>query len=87
MSKREVAKAAAAAHAAEIAAMIAEVTARNPGWRVWITRERRSIVATRTGRQQPPPDNAVWARTVIADDWPQLERELAEQAACDAALV
>jgi hypothetical protein len=61
----------------------AEVAAAWPGWHVWVTRERKSIVATRTGPQQPV-DDGVWARTVIADDWDQLELELAQQAACDA---
>ena len=61
-----------------------EVDQQWPGWHVWITRERRSIVATRTGHQQPPENDGVWARTLIADDWDTLEQELAEQAECDA---
>lgn len=64
----------------------AEVTARNPGWHVWVTREGRSVVATRTGPQQPVDDDR-WARTVIADDWDTLERDLAEQSKYDAARV
>jgi hypothetical protein len=61
------------------------VDQRWPGWHVWITRERKSIVATRVGRQQPPVDDGVWARTLIADDWTELERQLGEQTANDAA--
>jgi hypothetical protein len=64
----------------------AEVAAAFPGWHVWVTREGKSVVATRTGRDQPA-DDGVWARTLIADDWDQLERELAEQAENDAARV
>jgi hypothetical protein len=63
---------------------VTEVDQQWPGWHVWLTRERRSIVATRTNRQQPV-DDGVWARTLIVDDWDQLERELAVQAECDAA--
>jgi hypothetical protein len=62
----------------------AEMMTEHPGWRIWLTRERKSIVATRTGHPQPV-DDGVWARTVIADDWTELEQELAQQAECDAA--
>lgn len=61
------------------------ITQKWPRWHVWVTRERRSIVATRIGYQpQPQPNDGVWARTVIADDWTELEQQLAEQAANDA---
>jgi hypothetical protein len=65
---------------------IEQITQAWPGWHVWITRERKSIVATRTGPQQPV-DDGMWARTLIADDWTELEAQLAEQAANDAARV
>lgn len=63
----------------------AEVTRQWPGWRVWTT-DQGSPVATRTGRQKEPANNGVWARTLICDDWSQLEVKLAEQTANDAAL-
>jgi hypothetical protein len=51
-----------------------------PGWHVWVTREGKSIVATRTGHPQPS-DDPRWARTIIADDWSQLRDDLTEQTA------
>jgi hypothetical protein len=61
----------------------AEVAERYPGWIVWTAR-KGTPVATRSGNQQPPAKDAVWAQTIIADDWPQLEAQLAEQAQHDA---
>ena len=61
----------------------AEVAGRYPGWHIWTTRDG-TPVATRTGHH-PFVDDGVWARTIIADNWTELERQLAEQAANDAA--
>lgn len=60
-----------------------EVARQWPGWRVWTTAQG-SPVATREGGRQPV-DDGVWARTLICDDWTELERQLAEQAANDTA--
>jgi hypothetical protein len=50
---------------------------------VWLTAQG-SPVATRSGRQQPPePYDGNWAQTVMADDWDELEAELAAQAKYD----
>jgi hypothetical protein len=63
----------------------AEVAQRFPGWHVWSARKGNTRVATRTGDQRPPDgDNGTWTQTVIADDWTQLEAELAVQAQYDA---
>jgi hypothetical protein len=41
-------------------------------------------VATRSGRQRPPePYDGNWAQTIMADDWDELEAELAAQAKYD----
>jgi hypothetical protein len=69
--------------AAADSAKAAEVARQWPGWRVWTTAQG-SPVATRKGGQQPI-DDGVWARTLICDDWTELERQLAEQAANDTA--
>ena len=61
-----------------------EVAQRFTGWTVWVTAQG-SPVATRSGRQQPPePYDGNWAQTVMADDWSELETELAAQAKYDA---
>jgi hypothetical protein len=86
MSSRGVAAKVAAEQVAEMAAakiVAEEIAAANPKWHVWVTREGRSVVATRLGPQQPVDDDR-WAKTIIADSWDELERELAEQALCDA---
>jgi hypothetical protein len=85
MSKSGVAAKVAAAEIAAAKIVAAQIAAAWPGWHVWVTREGRSVVATRTGPQQPVDDR--WARTVIADDWDTLERELVEQSRYDAARV
>jgi hypothetical protein len=62
----------------------AEVAQRFTGWTVWVTAQG-SPVATRSGRQRPPePNDGTWAQTVVADDWNDLETELAAQAKGDA---
>jgi hypothetical protein len=90
MSKSGVAaKVAAAEIAAEIAAakiVAAQIAAAWPGWRVWVTREGRSMVATRIGSQRPVDDDR-WAKTVIADNGDELQQALVEQRSCDAARV
>jgi hypothetical protein len=60
----------------------AETAERFPGWQVWVTREG-TPVATRAGNQKFI-DDGIWCATVMADDWHQLETQLAEQAANDA---
>ena len=61
----------------------AEVAQRFTGWSVWVTAQG-SPVATRSGGQRPPePYDGDWAQTVIADDWDELETELAAQAKHD----
>jgi hypothetical protein len=66
-------------------AKAAEVAERFPGWKVFSSRDGRTRVATRTGDQRPPDgDDDVWAATVIADTWTDLELQLAEQAQHDA---
>jgi hypothetical protein len=62
----------------------AEVAQRYPGWHVWSARKGNARVATRMGNQRPPAKDGVWAQTLIADDWTQLEAQLAEQARHDA---
>jgi hypothetical protein len=56
----------------------AEVAERYPGWIIWTAR-KGTPVATRAGNQRPPAKDGVWAQTIIADDWTQLEAQLAEQ--------
>jgi hypothetical protein len=86
MASRQLVKA-EAAHAGRMAdtAKAAEVAERFPGWKVFSSRDGRTRVATRTGDQRPPDgDDNVWAATVIADTWTDLELQLAEQAQHDA---
>ena len=65
--------------AAEARRKSAEVAQRFTGWTVWVTAQG-SPVATRSGRQRPPePYDGNWAQTVMADDWDELETELAAQ--------
>lgn len=64
-------------------AKAAEMARQWPGWRIWTTAQG-SPVATREGTQQPI-DDGVWARTLICDNWTELERQLAEQAGNDIA--
>ena len=62
----------------------AEVARQFAGWTVWVTAQG-SPVATRSGGQRPPePYDGNWAQTVMADDWAELETELAAQAKYDA---
>ena len=61
------------------------MTTTYPGWHLW-TASDGSPVATRTGSQRPPEgDDGTWARTLIADSPDDLQQQLAEQAAHDAA--
>src|ERR1700684_1500573 len=61
-----------------------EVAQRFTGWTVWVTAQG-SPVATRSGGQRAPePDDGNWAQTLMTDDWPELETELAAQAKYDA---
>jgi hypothetical protein len=70
-------RAADAQHAAEIAERFA-------GWHVFSSRDGKARLATRTGNQQPPTGDSVWAATVVADTWDDLERQLAGQQQNDA---
>jgi hypothetical protein len=66
-------------------AKAAEVAERYPGWRVFSSRGGENRVATRTGDQQPPDgDDDIWASTLIADTWTDLELQLKVQAQHDA---
>lgn len=63
----------------------AEVAEKFAGWKVFSSRDGRNRVATRTGNQTPPAgDDDVWAASLIADSWMDLEQQLAEQAQADA---
>lgn len=66
------------AHAAQLQRLF-------PGWQVFTTRDGANHVATRIGDQPPPDGDGTWSKTIVGDDWPDLERQLAEQAAHDAA--
>jgi hypothetical protein len=69
---------------AETRLKAAEAAQRFTGWTVWVT-AKSSPVATRSGRQRPPePYDGNWVQTVMADDWDELETQLAAQAKYDA---
>ena len=70
----------------EVTEVIAEFTEAWPDWHVWLTREGRSVVATRIGPQHPVDDDR-WAKTVIVDTWDDLQQALVEQAQYDAVQV
>jgi len=53
---------------------------RHPGWVVWTSRP----TATRTRAGAPPRNDGVWAATVEADSYPELDAKLAEQDQADA---
>jgi hypothetical protein len=79
--------AAETAHARRMADMAtaSEVAQRFTGWKVFSSRDGMTRVATRTGNPVPPDDDDnVWAATLIADSWTDLEQQLAEQAQRDA---
>ena len=79
--------AAETAHARRTAdtARAAEIAQRLAGWKVFSSRDGSQRIATRTGNQAPPDgDDDVWAATLIADSWTDLERQLAVQAQYDA---
>lgn len=79
--------AAETAHARRMAdtARAAEMAQRFTGWKVFSSRDGNQQIATRTGNQAPPDgDDDVWAATLIADSWTDLEQQLAEQAQHDA---
>jgi hypothetical protein len=68
---------------AEAQRKAADLARRSTGWTVWVTAQG-SPVATRSGRQRPPePYDGNWAQTIMADDWDELETELAAQAKYD----
>ena len=63
----------------------AELAERYAGWVVWSARDGLMRLATRAGDNQEPPagDDPLWSRTLMADSWLDLERQLAEQAQAD----
>jgi len=84
MASRQLAKT-ESAHTARMADMqkAAELTDRFAGWKAFSSRDGSTRVATRTGNQKDP-DDGVWAASLIADSWTDLELQLAEQAQADA---
>ena len=60
----------------------AEIAQRFCGWHVWSVGQTR--VATRNGNPRIPRKDPVWAKSLIADTWDDLERQLARQARNDA---
>ena len=58
-----------------------EVAQRHPNWVVWTSRP----TATRAGNQVAPKDDAVFAVTVEAGTWDDLDAKLTEQDENDAA--
>lgn len=79
--------AAETAHARRMAdtARAAEIAQRFTGWKVFSSRDGNQRIATRTGNQAPPDgDDDVWAATLIADSWTDLDLQLKVQAQRDA---
>lgn len=67
-----------------------EVAAQFGGWHLWETRDTRVPMATRISNLDPSADDdGVWSATLMAKgpgDWPDLIRQLSEQARHDAEL-
>jgi hypothetical protein len=63
----------------EGAQQAAEITERHPGWIVWNSRP----TATRASRKQPPRNDGVFAMTVEASSWPELDELLTVQDQAD----
>ncbi len=63
----------------KIAAAIAE---KHTGWIVWTSKPIATRGAGIHHHRNPPPG---YCQTIVADDWTQLDRELAAQDANDAA--
>ena len=62
-----------------------ELTEQFTGWKAFSSRDGRTRVATRTTALDPPDaDDPVWAATLLADSWTDLELQLKEQAQADA---
>jgi hypothetical protein len=57
-----------------------EIAARHPGWIVWASRP----TATRGRTSQRPRNDGVFAMTVEAASWAELDARLAEQDQADA---
>jgi hypothetical protein len=57
-----------------------EIAQRHPGWIVWASRP----TATRASTRQPPRNDNVFAMTVEAASWTELDATLAEQDEADA---
>jgi hypothetical protein len=56
-----------------------EIANRHPGWIVWASRP----TATRARRKQPPRNDGVFAMTVEAASWPELDELLTVQDQAD----
>jgi hypothetical protein len=53
---------------------------RHPGWTVWTSRP----IATRTRTGAPPRNDGIWAATVEADSYAELDTKLTQQDEADA---
>ena len=58
----------------------AVLESRHPGWTVWTSRP----TATRTRASARPRNDGIWAATVEADSYVELEAKLAQQDEADA---
>jgi hypothetical protein len=72
------------ARAAEQKQKAAELAEKYTGWLVWSARKGNAKVATRAGGDPPAAAGETYAATLIADDWNDLEQQLAQQAKYDA---
>jgi hypothetical protein len=64
----------------ENAQQAAEIARKHPGWIVWASRP----TATRARTRARPRNDGVFAMTVEAASWPELDARLAEQDQADA---
>ena len=64
----------------ENAQQAAEIARKHPGWIVWASRP----TATRASTRARPRNDGVFAMTVEAASWPELDARLAEQDQADA---
>jgi hypothetical protein len=66
----------------EDAQQAAEIARRHPGWIVWASRP--TATRARTRARARPRNDGVFAMTVEAASWPELDAKLAEQDQADA---
>jgi hypothetical protein len=64
----------------EDAQQATEIAGRHPGWIIWASRP----TATRAHTRARPRNDGVFAMTVEAASWPELDARLAEQDQADA---